>query len=274
MNMKTFRLIGMGLIAVLMSFTIASCGDDEEDDSTIENPNKPNLSTDKRLVQVKVEYYEGHGVDHVDFELEYDNHGRVISLIEYEEDGTIDNVHSIKYSENSIILTGKTDYLPSVTTFIVGDGRIVAGTEDGDHGYYTHTHSYSYNSYNYLNEIKGDLGERTFTWSENKLIETKDYIDKSRDHYYFEYDNKTCKGYNPAIISWGVVAEEEDLIFTFIAANPELIGFKTNHLPKRAIAGDEYVNFSYELDDDGYLKKCVEVANNGEDPKAYTFVWE
>lgn len=30
--MKTFRLIGMGLLAVLMSFTIASCGDDEEDE--------------------------------------------------------------------------------------------------------------------------------------------------------------------------------------------------------------------------------------------------
>ena len=31
-NMKTFRFIGVGLFAVLLSFTFTACGDDEEED--------------------------------------------------------------------------------------------------------------------------------------------------------------------------------------------------------------------------------------------------
>lgn len=272
--MKTLRLIGMGLFAVLMSFTIASCGDDEEDDPSSENPNKPDSNTDKKLVQVKVEDYEqGDGL-HVDyFKLEYDNQGRVISSIEYEDDGTLGgDGYKINYSGGSIVCTEQ-DEDPNILTFIVADGKIVVGNEEAP--YFSYSHSYNYNSYNYLTEIRGELGQTTFTWSENKLMEVKENIEDDEDHYYFEYDGKTCKGYNPAIIiSFAEIMYEEDDILPFIAANPELIGFKTNHLPKRAIVGDEYVNFTYELDDNGYLKRYIEVENNGEDYKAYTFFWE
>lgn len=244
---------------------------DEED----EPEPKPEPDKTKRLVKMtKEEYDDKDGLHTKIRQFDYNNNGKLISVTEYDNDGTIDDIYSITYSENAIISTEREDgvsEVDNVVTFKLSDGKIIFGLEDFSS--FSYSHSYSYNS-NYLIETTGGLGYTTFTWSGNKLMKVYENIEDDEDEYIFEYDGQTCKGYNPAIVlpfAHSIIYEGE--IFHLIA-NPELIGFKTNSLPKSAKCGDEIIHFTYELNDDGYLRKCSIVENNGPSYEAYTFNWE
>ena len=229
----------------------------------------------KRLVQITEEDYEEKDGLHTNiFQFDYNDNGKLVSVTEYDDDGTIDDIYSITYSENSIICTERENgvsEVDNVVTFKLSDGKVIFALEEFSS--FSYSHSYSYNS-NYLTETTGRLGNATFTWSGDKLMETYENVEDDEDEYIFEYDGQTCKGYNPAIVLFfahKIIYEAE--IFPLIA-NPELIGFKTNLLPESAKCGDEIVHFTYELNDDGYLRKCSIVENNGPSYEAYTFNWE
>lgn len=231
-------------------------------------------SETKRLAQMMEEDYESNGGLYTNiYNFDYDSKGRVVSVTEYQDDeydSQIEEyIHTIEYSENSIICTRRNSVseVDNVVTFKLSDGKVIFGLEEFSN--FSYSHSYSYNS-NYLTET----GNTTFTWSGNKLMKSYENTEDDEDEYIFEYDGKTCKGYNSAIVLFFAheIIYEADILP--LIANPELIGFKTNLLPKSAKCGDEIVHFTYELNNDGYLRKCKIWENDGPSYEAYTFNWE
>jgi len=228
----------------------------------------------KRLAQMMEEDYESNGGLYTNiYNFDYDSKGRVVSVTEYQDDeydSQIEEyIHTIEYSENSIICTRRNSVseVDNVVTFKLSDGKVIFGLEEFSN--FSYSHSYSYNS-NYLTET----GNTTFTWSGNKLMKSYENTEDDEDEYIFEYDGKTCKGYNSAIVLFFAHEIIYEAKILPLIANPELIGFKTNLLPKSAKCGDEIVHFTYELNDDGYLRKCKIWENDGPSYEAYTFNWE
>lgn len=229
----------------------------------------------KRLAQMMEEDYESNGGLYTNiYNFDYNDNGKLVSVTEYDDDGTIDDIYSITYSENTIICTERENNVSevdNVVTFKLSDGKVIFALEEFSS--FSYSHSYSYNS-NYLTETTGRSGNATFTWSGDKLMETDKNVENDEDEYIFEYDGQTCKGYNPAIVLFFANKIIYEAKILPLIANPELIGFKTNLLPKSAKCGDEIVHFTYELNDDGYLRKCKIWENDGPSYEAYTFNWE
>lgn len=226
-----------------------------------------NTIPNKKLVQIVEEdenYVEGKGKDIDIYYFEYNNQGQLVSVTED------DKVYTIEYSENLITSTRyKGDERYEIVTFRLSDGKIISGKEEHS-GIPTYTHSYTYIS-NHLAETIGDMGNVAFVWEGDKLINVSNGIDDYA--YSLDYDGNTCNGYNPAII----IMLASDIMYEAeyfpIITNPELAGFRTNQLPKSMIEDDEVTNFTYEFDDDGYLRKCKAAENDG-DYTIYTFTWE
>ena len=226
-----------------------------------------NTIPNKRLVQIVEEaenYVEGKGKDIDIYYFEYNNQGQLTSV-------TVgDEVYTIEYSENLITTTRyKNDEKYKIVTFRLSNGRIISGKEEKS-GSLTYTQGYIYVS-NHLAEAKGEMGDVAFVWAGDKLTNVYNSIDDYA--YSLEYNGNTCNGYNPAIfLMFASDAMYEDGFYP-IVANPELAGFKTNQLPISMIVNDEVTNFTYEFDDDGYLRKCKAAEEDG-DYTTYTFTWE
>lgn len=226
-----------------------------------------NTIPNKRLVQIVEEdenYVEGKGEDIDIYYFEYNNQGQLASVTED------DKVYTIEYSENLITSTRyKNGEKYEIVTFRLSNGKIISGKEENS-GIPTYTHSYTYIS-NHLAETKGEMGGVAFVWEGDKLTNVYNGIDDYA--YSLEYNGNTCNGYNPVL----VLMLASDIIYEAeyfpIIANPELAGFKTNQLPKSMIVNDEVTNFTYEFDDDGYLRKCKAAEEDG-DYTTYTFTWE
>ncbi|MBQ8593934.1 MAG: hypothetical protein IJ467_06545 [Bacteroidaceae bacterium] len=278
-NLFFFLLLGFSLCA------IQACGDDDEKDETIEEPTIKDdeeeivPSTPKRLVQmIEEEYDEGDGLHIHTYQFDYDKNGKLASVTEYDTDGDVDDTYSISYTENSITCVETDDKEEDYNgesenvTFRLLNGRINMAIEK--HGSsLSYTHSYSYNSSNYLVKTKGELGNMTFTWEGDKLMGGYKHVDKDNYAYSLEYDGKTCKGYNPVMV-WMLASDilyESDCFP--VVVGPELAGFKTTQLPKSVKEGDETTNFTYELYEDGYLKQCMAIEDDSY-YEVYTFVWE
>lgn len=95
--MKTFRLIGMALLAVVMCVNLASCSDDDEeptknDDGVITNQ--------KQLMQIKMVDSET-----ITWDFTYDSKGRLISINHAEKyDGGADrDITNYTWSNNTIV---------------------------------------------------------------------------------------------------------------------------------------------------------------------------
>lgn len=228
-----------------------------------------NTIPNKRLVQIVEEaenYVEGKGKDIDIYYFEYNNQGQLTSV-------TVgDEVNTIEYSENLITSTrdmGVDGY--EIVTFSLSNGKIISGKEENS-GIPTYTHSYIYIS-GRMAETKGEMGSVAFVWEGDKLINVYEHDEKDTYAYSLEYNGNTCNGYNPVIVlmlASGIIYEAE---YFPIIANPELAGFKTNQLPISMIVNDEVTNFTYEFDDDGYLRKCKAAEEDG-DYTTYTFTWE
>lgn len=292
--MKTLRFISTGLFAVLLSFSIAACGDDEEEDeipddptteNTTQNPTQdPAPEKSKRLVRIIEEEYSPDGEldDKNTYLLEYDSDGRVTSVIEPGIDGDEDDIYFISYKGNSITCE---ELESNTVTFRLSDGKIIWGKEDFYSGYFSYLHDYSYNSSNCLVEATSEISKATFTWSGDKLVEVYDnYFDYEDEYYSLKYDGKTCKGYNPVIVSlfgYQIMCEANETVW---AVTPAQLGLRTNQLPTSMIDNWAVSKFTYELDDDGYLTKCIRVIEGEYEgeydeyeekwTEIYKFTWE
>lgn len=277
--MKTFRLIGTGLMAVLLCFAFTACDGDDEEDA----PNDPPQETEKKLVKM-TQFIKGHYADYYNtFYFEYDSQEklsqyRYISTTQW---GEKTDIKDFLHSENSIMSTNKNgDY---IRYNLFNDKINIIQREES---IYSDVYHLKYDASGYLSNITEGrstdyITEFNFTWSGNKLI--KYQTESGREHKY-TYNSKTCKGFNPIFFFHGMNIEDCLLLL----AHPELAGFKSNQLPSYREWGWNDKNeirgtwaFNYELYPDGYLKKCIVTLDGSDgiegdtwDYYEYTFTWE
>lgn len=256
--MKTFRFLGMALIAILVSVNFAACSSD--DDEIIKDDDGV-ITNEKKLVEMK-EVYEKDGTNVKAFS--YDSKGKLISIVEKDSDDDSYITH-ITWGENSV----KESEDGNSVTYSLTDGLVRSGSESDGRDY-----SFAYNSSKQLTTYQyGDKHEsstRTLTWDNGKVTKM-DY--DGEEISTITYSNQTCKGYFPLM----VLMVEDD--FKLLLAHPELIGMRVTQLPSQSYSKDvqksehydeffketykfeniyEYTTkFTYKLNSDGYVESVT-----------------
>lgn len=258
--MKTFRLIGMALLAIVMSanFTACSSDDDEitkDDDGVITN--------EKKLVEVKEAYEDGTNV----MTLSYDSKGKLISIVEKDYDSSKSDIINITWGENTVKESSNGESI----TYSLTDGLVRSGSESDGRDY-----SFAYNSSKQLTTYQyGDKygsNTRTLTWENGKVTN----ITYNKDISEIVYSNQTCKGYFPLM----ALMVEDD--FKLMIAHPELIGMRNNQLPSQTTYKEgnweDKEEYSYKLNKDGYVESCTIISKRNGSTESYTtiytFKWE
>lgn len=268
--MKTFRLIGMALLAVVMSINFTSCSDDDEE--PIKNDDGI-ITNQKRLMEIKETNAEG-SIEIYTFS--YDSKGRLISVTD-SWNGKEYYTTRFTWGNNTIIATDDDD---DANTYTLTDNLVRKQQGDGEY-----SKIFTYNSSNQLIKVD-EMDERhssddcsyTYTWDNGKMTKHIYKENNSEKSYVYEYtyNGKTCKGWFPNMEDEGWDALDDDYIFF---AHPELVGMRTNQLPEQIFSKDteiyeyydeyfketcksEYtyedtVKFEYKLDKDGYVESCT-----------------
>lgn len=268
--MKTFKLIGMALLAVVMSINFTSCSDDDEE--PIKNDDGI-ITNQKRLMEIKETNAEG-SIEIYTFS--YDSKGRLISVTD-SWNGKEYYTTRFTWGNNTIIATDDDD---DANTYTLTDNLVRKQQGDGEY-----SKIFTYNSSNQLIKVdemderhSGDDCSYTYTWDNGKMTKHIYKENNSEKSYVYEYtyNGKTCKGWFPNMEDEGWDALDDDYIFF---AHPELVGMRTNQLPEQIFSKDteiyeyydeyfketcksEYtyedtVKFEYKLDKDGYVESCT-----------------
>lgn len=264
--MKTFRFLGMALIAILISVNFAACSSDDEeltknDDGIITNQ--------KRLVEITESDKDGTNT----LSFSYDSKGRLISVVGKDYDGSSD-VTNITWGENTITESSNGESI----TYSLTDGLVRTGSEtDGDNCSFAYNSSKQLTTYQYGDKYESST--RTLTWENGKVIK----IAYDKEISEITYGSQTCKSYFPFMVTM----VEDD--FKVMLAHPELVGLRTTQLPIQSYSKDgDYETTSkltYKLDKDGYLESCIENSTGSLDTTppttkansyttTYTFKWE
>lgn len=267
--MKTFRLIGMATIAILMSvnFTACSSDDDEiikDDDGVITN--------EKKLVEMKETYKD----DTYVMTFSYDSKGKLVSIVQ-KDDNSNSYITNITWGENTVKESSDNESI----TYSINDGLVRTGSEtDGSNYSFVYNSSKQLTTYQYGD--KYDTSTKNLTWENGKVSKIA-YDDELSE---ITYNNQTCKGYFPLM----VLTVEDD--FKVMLAHPELVGMRTSQLPSQSYSKevqkgehyDEYFKetykyetiyevtskFTYKLTGDGYVES-VTVAETNLETYNYSF---
>lgn len=261
--MKTFRLIGMALLAVVLCVNFIACSKDAEvlTDNDI-------ITKSKKLIGMKeTEDNQTHILD-----FSYDAEGKLSSIVHsYMSDGNNEYQQVIRFTWSSFTITAESDnsYLNRTYTLDNNPVQTIRGYKATD---WSKT-QLSYNSSNQLLMADNDSYYLKYIWDNEKIlkIESKNIYDTD-----ITYSGKTCKGYFP------LYNDFDDIFY----AHPELIGLRNLQLPEQKFDkyGDsEYTEeYTYTFDKDGYVKSCtiVETEKNlssnytNTDTTIFTFKWE
>ena len=258
--MKTFRIIGMVLMAIVMSVNFTSCKPDNKEEETT-----------KKLVK----FCSGNR----ETILKYDDQGH---FIEYSEVMGLDSVfHTYTYTyvwkENAIEITLSMDGVAMENCTLDLENGLASGISDNP---LVFTSSFKYNSANRLIESTNFMGTQSIEWNDDKFTATcsNSLVNTKNESFTYE-KNYTTKGYNP-LIPYTISSTE-----MLYVAHPELAGLATQKLFNSensiSIMNDKEYTFSYKyeygFDEDGYVNKVI-VRHNEEDcehvESEYTFVWE
>lgn len=244
--MKTFRLIGLAVMAIMVSVNLSSCS---KDDDPTKNDDGIVIG-EKKLVQMilvneEVGYYSTKTYD-----FEYDSKDRLISITITAVPNEFNNYPKrINYIwANNIIIEQDGDY---TNTYNI-EGDLVNTIKESYGNDETELVSFSYNSKKQLTALKstyiddGDTYTEYYTWNNERLVLC--------DDIEFTYSGKTCKGYIPFDFM-DIGLEYYDLF----VAHPELAGVRTSQLPDKKIYDDgDIVEYSYAFDKDGYLESYTD----------------
>lgn len=268
--MKTFKLIGMALLAVVMSINFTSCSDDDEE--PIKNDDGI-ITNQKRLMEIKETNAEG-SIEIYTFS--YDSKGRLISVTD-SWNGKEYYTTRFTWGNNTIIATDDDD---DANTYTLTDNLVRKQQGDGEY-----SKIFTYNSSNQLIKVD-EMDERhssddcsyTYTWDNGKMTKYIYKENNSENSYVYEYtyNGKTCKGWFPYIEDESWTPLDDDYIFF---AHPELVGMRTNQLPEQIFnkytdkseyydeyyketckyeyTDEETTKFDYTLNKDGYLESCT-----------------
>lgn len=272
--MKTFRLIGMAIWAMVMCVNFTACSSDT---SELESDENGITTNQKRLVELRMTDDDG-CLEITKYS--YDSKGKLLSANYGESDNYYDdnNIYTFTWGADRIIETrGR-----SATTYTLEGGLIKSLS--GERG------TFSYNANKQLTKYQ-DVSDdysyiQSYIWDGEKLTkivktETSKYDQyPDEDVYELSYSGKTCKGYLPIMV-WKV----EDG-YRLWEAHPELIGMRCTQLPDEMhikdnhYQYDESIQYAYTFDKDGYVESCTKVTiykdayNTSINTTIYTFKWE
>lgn len=250
-KMRTFRLIGMALIAVLISVNFTACSSD--DDEIIKDDDGV-VTSEKKLMEMK-ETYDSKDDVHVDvMTFSYDSKGKLITVVQKCSDDNSSDITNITWGENTFKESSNGEY----TTYSINDGLVRTGLESNGRDY-----SFAYNSSKQLTTYQygdkdGDTTTRTLTW-ENGKVTKMTYEDDEPST--ITYGNQTCKGYFPLI----VLMVEDD--FKAMLAHPELIGMRATQLPTQSHSKEVQKGEHY----DDYFKETYKYENIKEETTKFTY---
>ena len=234
------------------------------------NEENESTETTKRLVRIDVTEVEGSYYEHDLFILKYDSEGRLDS---YDRSG-----NEVNYTYRDGVFYEEYDNKEKYSYYLLGD-KI-------SHGIYSSSEnfSFSYDAAGKLERFTIEEGSyfdyQKYTWSGNQLTEAF-FTEANQEGKWsrsFTYDRKTCEGYNPVLVMYGLEDDIDEIMP--IIAKPELAGFMTNELPvsmNEVVEEEEAdtLNFTYELGADGYLIFCRAQWTDSEDAYTeYRFIWE
>lgn len=265
--MKTFRLIGLAVMAIMVSVNLSSCS---KDDDPTKNDDGIVIG-EKKLVQVTELNLASEENSSMTFDFSYDSEGRLISITRtYSYDDSDIRTANYIWGNNTIFEQTEDDN----TTFNLENNLVKTIQESDDDDII----SFLYNSSNQLiaeygtNNIIGNW-KRNYIWDNNKLLSYDDYEK-------YTYSGKTCKGYFPLIFP-DDFSEGYDLFI----AHPELNGMRSQQLPDKETTNysdgsTHVVDYLYTFDKEGYLETCTMNITNQYNSNVstwkiiYTFKWE
>lgn len=275
--MKTFRLIGIAIMAILISVNFASCSSDD-DEEPIKNDDGV-ITNQKQLMQIKM-------VDSgtITWDFTYDSKGRLISINhaeKYDDRETYRDITNFTWNNNTIVAEDD----DVTTTYSLNDNlvRTIRQTRDNS---WERKRTFAYNSSNQVVNIQTTDGSYTdtdsYTWDNDRIVKLT-HTEKGNhynDEYIYEYtySGKTCKGYFPLYSPY----DSDDIFYV----HPELIGLRCSQLPDQVYSKDNYreetSKYSYTFDKDGYVESCtvVDTDKNLSDntidtyTTVFTFTWE
>ena len=256
--MKTFRLIGAALLAVLMCANFASCSKD--DDANTDTGGEDVVVGEKKLVKM--------GSNEETYAFSYDNEGRLSSATYNDSDGDIENSKFI-WGDDAVVV--KYEYEDGdgdnhTETYTLKNGLVQSWSADYHNGYHTEG-TYYYNSSNRL--IKAAFTHHlgytvNAVWDKDKLVS----VDTNDTYEAILTYGETCKkGYFPLISD---VIGLGDVLFM---AHPEIAGMRTNQLPNTYSPDDEEFSMTYEYDNEGYISK-IKLKDNDGNTDTYTLTWK
>ena len=257
--MKTFKLVGMTWMAILMCVNFTSCTEDE--------PQYELIHEGKKIVKVEIEDPYTSTVS----QFKYNKKGQLTEIV---REGEYDNV-TFNYAWGS----------NKIGPYHLKDGLI-------SNDYNTEV---TYNSNKRPIEVGGnsDYSSYTsYTWGADRLLRMSPYHWKQNGAQvlymlHFEYGEPlTCNGYNPII---HILLSRELFDDYLCVAHPELMNARTTILPHSFKKDDYYTNDSgrldydtykgyilYRFDDDGYIVECIMRENTLYDvlETKYIITWE
>lgn len=242
--MKTLRLLGMALIAILVSVNFTACSSD--DDEPTKNDDGV-ITNQKKLVEMKMTGdYET-----VTWEFSYDSKGRLASVIHTEkyDNNTDRDITNYTWNDNTVLAEDGR----STRTYSLNDGlvRTIRDTRNNDWS----NASFTYNSSKQLiatKDVNGyDTYIDTYTWENGRITKITDGEDYT---VYNTYSGKNCKGYFPFYNP----SDNDDIFYV----HPELIGLRNSQLPDQSYSEDETGSdeYTYTLGKDEYVESCTIVS--------------
>ncbi|MBQ8421124.1 MAG: hypothetical protein IJX11_02560 [Bacteroidales bacterium] len=213
--MKTLRMFGMAMMAVLMGVGFTSCSKDDNPDGN------EDFSNEKKLVKLVAKDDES-GKDLEVFTFKYDDKGRLTESTCSFDFGEYAWTNHYTWSDNVIMIDD--EYAVALE-----NGRVKSNSGD---------ETFTYNDSNRLTKYD----TTTITWDGDKIKTISSYVGSNLS---FTYGEPLKKGYCPLI---------PYLIFQYdnlSMAHPELLGVRTKQLPTM-IGG---ILLTYEFDKEGYITK-------------------
>ena len=245
--MKTLRMYGMALVAIVLSVSLASC-------SKNNNPVKGEdgvVVNEKKLTRIVSQR------DTTRFQ--YDGNGRLI------KSDTYYNTSTLIWKDNTIDLDNSHSW-PFKYILTIENGRVQneEGIEDG-YIYYTYNSANRLTDILYVADYESQL--ESFQWDGDKIISIsgEDY------KISFTYKQMCNKGYFPLFDHFCGWNDHK-----LYEAHPELIGIRTKELPASITYNDsdgynQTTTCSYEFDTEGYITKII--MEEGNEIETYTLTW-
>lgn len=261
--MKQFRLLGMALLALIMSVGFVACSSSDDDD----NNGGSSITSGKKLIRITDTGDDGS--IHEFWSYIYDKNGKLIKATN--NDGGYTWSIDVSWQNNSLIVTSTSDDYYSQENpckITLKDGKITNATRDNE------TTNVTYFG-NYITKN----GNIEYTWQNGNIAKIKVlnsqqtvtctyYTDKLNMHSTWDIYNLYLYQSLPISVEFG------NLLLT---AHPNLLGANNKNLLKSITntynGNSKTTSYTYELDKDGYPTTISSYDEFGLNSR-YILTWE